>query len=368
MQFEKKQDVIFPRETNSFAAGGVASFDVTRELPIESMFLKATWSVSAYTAPTFTAEGPPAHVRRLVMSGADGARTRNAIDISGVGAIEYSKHITGYIDPITGSQVNSNRAAGTYAPTFAASTDYSIIYPIHFALPQLEDPLASVFLLPVDRYNANPQLQVQFAAAAEVFSAGTFTGQTARLSLLVNRRIINRLNWPVVDAELIEMKKDWTATGADQDWDIPITGYYTGLLQRDFRTSAIRGALDHATIGDYSDADNTNFSKLELSGNTLRRFRMADVEYENDLSEATGSGQGDQLAGSFFHDFLSDRVGGDSGDPGVALGSCLNANIPLNSGARLTLKKNVQTVTAGQTRTNLLFHRFFANIKDLQFA
>ncbi len=368
MQFEKKQDVIFPRETNSFTAGGVATFDITRELPVESMFLKMTWSVSGYSAPTFLADGPLAHVRRMVLNGADGARTRNAVDASGVGLIEYSKHLTGCIDPITGSQVNSNRAAGTYAPTFAASTDYSVIYPIHFAMPNLEDPLSSVFLLPVDRYNANPQLQVQFGAAADVISAGTFTAQTARLSLLINRRIVNRLNWPIVDAEIGELRKDFAATGADQDFDIPITGYYTGILQRQYRTNAIRGALDAATIGDYSDADNTNFSKIELSGNTLRRFRMADVEYENDLSEATGSGQGDQLAGSFLHDFLSDRVGSDAGDPGVALGSCLNANIPLNSGARLTIKHNVQVLTAGQTRAHMLYHRFFANIKDLQFA
>ena len=50
MQFEKKQDWILPRETNSFASGAVATFDVSRELPIESMFLKATWSVSAMTS------------------------------------------------------------------------------------------------------------------------------------------------------------------------------------------------------------------------------------------------------------------------------------------------------------------------------
>lgn len=367
MMFEKKQDYILPRETNSFLPGTIATFDIPRELPIENMFLRATWSVSAYTAPTFLADGPLAHFRRILLNGPDGARNRNVIDCSGIGLIEYAKHITGHIDPITASQVNSARATGVYAPTYAATTDYTINIPMHFALPNLDDPVSSAFLLPVDRYNANPQLQVQFGATTDVFSAGTFTNQTARLSLVINRRIVNRLNWPIVDGELGELRVDYSATGANQRFDLPITGYYTGLLLRQYRTNALRGALDVATIGDYSDADNNNAWTLELSGNNIRRFRLADLEMENDFSEATGGGQGDILAGSFFMDFLSDRTGSDSGDAGVALGSCLNANIPLNSGSRLSLIQNVQTYTAGQTRTHVHYHKFYGNPAALQF-
>lgn len=367
MLFEKKQDYILPRETNSFAPGAIATFDVSRELPIESMFLKATWQVSAYTAPTFLADGPLGHFRRIVMNGPDGARNRNVVDCTGPGLIELSKHWTGYIDPATAAQVNSNRSAGTYSPTFAATTDVNVLIPIYFAPPNLDDPVSSAFLLPVDRYNANPQLQVQFGAAADVFSAGTFTAQTARLSLLVNRRIVNRLNWPIVDGELGELRVDYGATGANQRYDLPITGYYTSLLLRQYRTNAIRGALDTATLADYSDADNNNAWTLELSGNNIRRFRLSDLELENDLSEATGAGQGDILAGSFLMDFLSDRVGGDSGDAGVALGSLLNANIPLNSGSRLSLIQNIQTLTASQTRSQLVYHRFYGNPAALQF-
>ena len=85
MLFEKKQDYILPRETNSFLPGTVATFDISRELPIESMFLIATWSVSTYTAPTFLADGPLGHFRRIILNGPDGARNRNVIDSSGVG-------------------------------------------------------------------------------------------------------------------------------------------------------------------------------------------------------------------------------------------------------------------------------------------
>lgn len=367
MMFEKKQDYLLPRETNSFASGSVATFDIPRELPIESMFLRATWSVSAYTAPTFLADGPLGHFRRLVLNGPDGARNRNVVDASASALIEMSKHWTGYIDPVTGSQVNSNRTAGTYSPTFAASTDYTITVPIHFALPNLDDPVSSAFLLPVDRYNANPQLQVQMGATGDVFSAGTFTGQAARLSLLVNRRIVNRLNWPIVDGEIGELRQDYSATGSNQRFEIPITGYYTALLMRQYRTNAIRGPLDVATLADYSDADNNNAWTLELSGNNIRRYRLADIEMENDLSESSGSGQGDILAGSYALDFLSDRVGGAAGDAGIALGSLLNANIPLNSGSRLSMIQNVQTLTAGQTRTHYAYHKFYGNPAALQF-
>ena len=211
-------------------------------------------------------------------------------------------------------------------------------------------------------------MQVQFGATTDVFSAGTFTNQTARLSLLINRRIVNRLNWPIVDGEIGELRTDYAAIGSNQRFDIPITGYYTNLLMRQYATNAIRSSLDVLTLADYNDADNNNAWTLELSGNNIRRFRLADLERENDLSESTGSGQGDILAGSFFMDFLSDRVGGDSGDPGTALGSCLNANIPLNSGSRLSLLANVQrAITAGQTRMHVNYHRFYGNPAALQF-
>jgi hypothetical protein len=375
MMFEKKQDYILPRETNSFLPGTVATFDIPRELPIESMFLVATWQVSAYTSPTFLADGPLGHFRRIVLNGPDGARNRNVIDASGCGLIELSKHLTGFIDvgrtgagQGTAGQVNSNRVAGTYSPTFAATTDYTLCIPMHFALPNLDDPVSSAFLLPVDRYNANPQLQISMGATTDVFSAGTFSNQTARLSLLINRRIVNRLNWPIVDGEIGELRIDYTATGANQRFDIPITGYYTSLLLRQYRTNAIRGPLDSATLADYDDADNNNAWTLELSGNNIRRFRLADLERENDLSEASGSGQGDILAGSYLMDFIQDRVGSDSGDAGIALGSCLNANIPLNSGSRLSLIQNIQTFTSGQTRTHLAYHKFYGNPAALQFT
>jgi hypothetical protein len=374
MLFEKKQDYILPRETNSFLPGTVATFDIPRELPIENMFLVATWQVSAYTAPTFLADGPLGHFRRILLNGPDGARNRNVIDASGVGLIELSKHWTGYMDfGPTGTgqgsagQVNSNRVAGTYSPTFAATTDYTVVVPMHFCLPNLDDPVSSAFLLPVDRYNANPQLQVQFGATTDVFSAGTFTNQAARLSLMINRRIVNRLNWPIVDGELGELRYDVAATGSGQRFDLPITGYYTGIILRQYRTNAIRGPLDVATLNTYCAADNNNAWTLELSGNNIRRFRLADLERENDLSEAAGGGQGEVLAGSYFMDFLSDRTGGDAGDAGIALGSCLNANIPLNSGSRLSFIQNIQTVTAGQTRTHYNYHKFYGNPAALQF-
>jgi hypothetical protein len=372
MLFEKKTDYLFPKETNAFGYGSTGTFEISRELPIENIYLRMTANWSTVTTPTYTADGILNLPRRLVLNGPDGARNRNVIDVSAAGLIELSKHWTGYIDPNTAAFINSNRSAGTYSPTVSAAADNTFVVPVHFGMPNIEDPLGSAFLLPVDRYNANPLLQVQFGASSDLISAGTLTLGTvtngsvagAAMSLVVNRRIINRLNWPIVDAEIGELRQDYAATGANQAFQLPITGYYTALLLRAFRTAAIKGDPSYATLAQYVLANANNPWTLELSGNVIRRFRLCDIEFENDLSESTGGGQGDILSGSYLLDFLQDKVGGDTGDPGVALGSLLNANIPLNSGAQLALKQNIQVAN---TSMRYLYHRFYANLKDLQF-
>lgn len=372
MLFEKKTDYIFPRETNAYAFGAAATFDIPRELPIESMYLRVSFKNS--TAPTaYGADGPLGFIRKIQLSGADGARTRNVIDASGAGLIELSKHWTGYTDHQTGLLLNSNRTAGTYSPT-PGTGDRTFVVPMHFALPNLDDPVASAFLLPVDRYNANPQMTVQIGSTTDIASdvtqppvQGTVTGAAGAgvvLSLVINRRIVNRLNWPIVDAEIGELSKTASATiGDNQDFDIPITGYYTALLLRTYLSAAAKGDVSHATLLTALLAHHNNPWRLELSGNTIRRFRLSDVEVENDLSEAHGSAQGDILAGSYLLDFLSDRIGGDSGDVNTVFGSLLNANIPLNSGARLVLRQNIQVASAP---IKYLYHRFYANLKDLK--
>jgi len=370
MLYEKKNDILFPRETNAFAFGTQATFDIPRELPIESIYLRTSFKMS--TAPsTYAADGPLGLIRKLTLNGADGARNRNVIDASGPALVELSKHWTGYIDYKTGALINSNRSAGTYSPT-PGTGDNTFVVPMHFSLPNLSDPLSSAFLLPVDRYNTNPQLSVQIGASGDVASSvgsmaqGTVTGASAAgvvLSLVVNRRIVNRLNWPIVDAEFGELTKTYSATGDNQDFDVPITGYYTALLLRCFIDAATKGDLSVATLSSGILANNNAPWRLELSGNTIRRFRLCDVELENDLSEATGSAQGDILAGSYLLDFVSDRPGGDAGDPNVSLGSLLNANIPLNSGARLVLRQNINVAAS---TVKYAYHKFYANLKDLK--
>jgi len=373
MLFEKKTDFLFPKEANSFAVGTSASFEIPRELPVDGAELRATTTVSnAIAAQTdFAADGILNVVRKIQVNGPDGARNRNVIDASGPGLIELSKHWTGFLDARTGALINSNRTTGVYSPVAGSTSGgigsdgkYHFIVPMHFAMPNLSDPLASAFLLPVDRYNANPLLTVQLGAQGEIDLAGSpALVQTTKLSLVVHRRIVNRLNWPVVDAEIGENVKSFSSTGDNQDYDIPITGYYTALLLRAFRTNKVKGDPSAATLLDGLAADANNPWRLELSGNTIRRFRLSDVEAENDRSEAHGSAQGDCLAGSYLLDFLTDRAGADSGDPNVALGSLLNANIPLNSGARLVLRHNIQVAN---TQMKYLSHRFYANLKDLK--
>lgn len=376
MLFPKTQDYLAPVQMNA-ALGGSCRFEITRELPIEAMLLVLTVTV-ATGAATPVADGLLGLVKNIQLNAPDGARNRQVLNASGPALIEYGYHLTGCIERNTRGQVNYSNAAS--AVPVAAAT-YKICVPIYFCPPNMADPVASAFLLPVDRYNANPMLDVQFGSQADLDINATptlaITAATFTAKLIVVRRRINRINWPIVDAELIESTAVHTATNAAAEKELPLGGYLTGLLLR----TKLRTSTPTEIKGDISAG---GAWALLVNQNTIIRATLQDIEMLNDhstsfaavfrenssLASVSVNSRG-VLTGAYFLDFISDRPGADAGDAQIGLRSVLNLNVPTDQGVRCYLRQDISLAgnpigTAASITIGYLAHRFYGNLDAIQ--
>jgi len=340
MIFPKRQD--FTSTQTGLALGQTIRFELTREFHIEAIFLYVIATPSAAMA-TANADNLQAIVNRVQVQVSDGAQNRNVVDCSGPALLELALQWQGGLDRNTAANVGTNPSSGAK----------TLIYPIWFAHPQLADPVGSVLLLPAPRFNSNPVVSVTFATQAQMDTNATPTFAVSALTakLIIIRRQVNRPKFPIFNTELAELSVTYATTGNAQLYELQIPGSYTGILLRDFTALTTRGSIQ--TAG--------GENRLQLLGTVIRRFDTLDLTAENDLSLRLYPATWNQINGSFYLDFLSDKVGEVSGD----LGSVLDANILQASGSRLQL---LQDITGG---TNVVrkyvTHRIFGNLKDLKF-
>lgn len=346
MLFKKRSDyVVFPGITglgNDGFYGQTFRAEITREFPVEAIYLKLQFSLTVATSVTFVDPTPGAGwfaaIKRVTVQVADGARTRNVVDASGVQLIEYARNIMAGGD----SNYNSNRFIAT-------ATNVTLYVPIYFAHPQVSDPVSSMFLLPAPRYNQNIVVTVITDTKANVVT-GTNTETLTDLSLKVDRREVNIPDWQYFDTELSEVSYSLAATG-QQSFELGVPGAYTGI-QLYTRSSAL------ARNNPFT-ANSEN--RLQYLGNVVRRFRIEDVQAENEWSipGAIQATAGTPNAGVYFLDFLTDRVG-ESVDE---VGSVLETNFLAATGARMQLLLNI--ASSGGT-LSLLSHRIFGDISGLK--
>jgi hypothetical protein len=339
MIFPKRQD--FTPTQSSLALGQTIRFEVTREFHVECIMLVVGVTVSGVMA-TDNADSIQNIVNRVQVQVSDGARTRNVVDCSGAGLLELATQWQGGLDRNTASFIGTDAASAKV-----------LVYPIWFAHPQLADPVGSALLLPVPRFNSNPIVSVTFSTQAQMDTHATPTFAVSALSAycIIIRRQVNRPNFPTFDTELAELETSYPTTGNAQLYEIQIPGSYTGLLFRDYTSATARGSIQTAA----------GENRLQLLGTVLRRFRMEDLQYENDYSVNLYPATWNNFAGSYYLDFLTDKVGEVAGD----LGSVLDSNILVASGSRVQL---LQDITGGaNVKRKIVSHRIFGNLKDLKF-
>jgi hypothetical protein len=366
-RWQKRQDFL-PAQTVTY--GQTYRWEITREFPIESILLQAQYFAVATGTGTCTMktsqDTPWNMIKRIQVTVADGARTRNVVDITGPGLIEYFRQVNG-VGPqfINDSNKYKDGTSGNY------SSMLSFMFPIPFALPNLADPVASTLCLPAPRYNSNIILTVTMTDLQADWIALTYETPTLSITPIVVRRDIRDPQWPYFDAELVENSFSVTAGSVNNMLELQVPGSYTGILLRGFRSSTVadtsRGDISAVVgIGTTTKPNNSEYS-LRLLGNVIRRFRWHQVTAENDLSlgqpiytlanSVNAYNNMDQGAPCAFLDFLNDRPGQVSDD----LGSVLDTNPLMATGARLQLYYDVATGLTGPS-LNLVTHRIFGDL------
>lgn len=340
MLFPKRQD--FTPTQSGLALGSVIRFELTREFHIEALYLVVNMTQSAAMA-TDVADYPQAIVNRVQVQISDGNQNRNVVDASGPALLELANQWIGGLDRDTASWVN----------TADASNAKKLVYPIFFTHPQLSDPIGSVMLLPAPRLNTNPVVTVTFASQAQMDSNATPTFAVSALSayLIIIRRQVNRPKFPIFNTEIAELEAAYATTGNAQLYELQIPGSYTGIMLRDYTSLAVRASIQTAN----------GENRLQILGTVLRRFRVEDLQTENDYSVRLYPATYINFAGTYYLDFLSDKNGEVAGD----LGSVLDANILQASGSRIQM---LQDITGGaNVKRKFVTHRIFGNLKDLKF-
>ncbi len=362
-------------------------FEVTREFPIEAIYLMATVQIIGATKPTaisFPTDGPWNLLKRVQVQVADGARTRNVVDVSGIGLMEYYRQVAGtapynYFSSTIPGQ--GNNPGWPVPPANAVyGSAYTICWPIPFVMPNLADPIASCMLLPAPRYNSNVIVNIQTCDKQTTWvtvAGGATIECDVNITPIIIRRDVRDPNWIYLDTELLESTISPTIGGSNQMFELQIPGSYTGMLLRGY-TNGTAGSLargDISCVQGYNSAVQTSFGEysLRLLGNVIRRFRWHHVCMENELSIGYphfGSGHSapamqhpnvDIASSAAFLDFINDRPGQEADH----LGSVLDTNPLMATGARLQLYLDC---AAGLTApmVNLVNHRIFGDISSFK--
>lgn len=345
MLFQKRQDFVATR--TGLVLGQTFTQELTREFHIEAVYIRLTAVCSANIA-TGTADGLQGLLKNVTVQVSDGSRTRNVVQTSGRALLELAREYVGTLDRDTEQSKDVTSTSGN---------TYTITYPIFFAHPQVSDPIGSLMLLPAPRFNSNPVITCTIASQADIDGSGTatFALTSLKADMVVVRRQVTIKGFPSIDTELVETTVAYGTSAANQTYDLQVPGYYTGILLRCYTSATARGDVSTAG-GEF---------KLSLLGNVIRRFRLVDIQYENDYTQYPSvitTGVGSPYAGAYYLDFITDRVGQDANE----LGSLLNTNPLAGIGAKLQLIQDI----AGGTNVQIkyLSSRIFGDLSQLQMA
>jgi hypothetical protein len=357
MLFQQRQDVLKP--LTSVAYGERVQLEIPREFFLENIIIHIRATAGA-SVPTWTGATAPNPVPTDGLAGildnvrltvATGANTRAVVNCSSAALMQYQRQTNGGVD-----RWSLYYGCPMLATPWTASQVRDVFFPINFAPPNLDDPVASAFLLPLPRYTANPILEFTVQASAPLFATNA---PTLQYRVLMNRRFVDVPNFPTYDTELAENKVTYPAVGDALPWELPAPGAYTSILALIYNsTGTVRQKWE--TMG----GSGLTPWELKFLGTTLRRHSPWDLSVLADYSAEIFTAGAVASAGTFgdhalFWDFLSDKVGSSASD----FGSVLDTTPLIAQGARVQL---LASIGVAGTIIKFVSHRVFGDISALK--
>lgn len=357
--------MLFPLRTDYYGPftgiklGDTFQRELTREFLIDNIriYIKGKTKVSTGGITTPARDGLLNILKRVTLNVTDGARTRNAVDLTGPGLMSLNMKVAN-IDAVTANTI-------LISQTIGAAVDFALTYTIWFRPPHIDDPEASMFLLPVNRYSSNPLLTLYIGASSDIDQAAspTFDLDTGLLTvaIVVNRRQVGVASWPIYDTELIEQNVAYPNSGPNQVFELPTPGAFTGILIRGFN------GAPPAQTASYLITANGDY-RIQVLGTVLRRLQPVMIQTENDINiGAVQIGNAPYpnvptTVGETFFDFLDVSQGRTVGD----MGSVLDVNALPTAGARAQIIGDIAGGTG--SHLNFLWHRIYGDLSPMKAA
>ena len=343
-----------------------------RTFPIEAIQIQVEMNVSGVAA-TLNVDGLQNILKRVNLTIADGVRTRTVVDCSGPDLLEFQVQTRGFIDADTtaalgGQLVNSANAVAVYGNNTTGIK--RLTYLIDCAPTQIMDPLSSMMLLPVTRYPSDPILALTIAGANDIDknAAITFAATNIVVTVSVYRRFVNVDQWAYIDWDLTTQDTPLPSAVSDFRIELLTPGSYFGTLYKCY--AATSGAGIPLVRYDITNPQSPGI-RIESLNVNFRRFTFRMLKALNEASRGYAFLPGSAIQffpASFYSDFLTDRL-----TDATELGSVLDANIPVNSGATVNLMLapsstagGVPTVVQSGSFLRQLHWRAYGNLSSLK--
>lgn len=356
MLFQQRSDLILGPTTVAF--GGTLKIELTREFFLEGLLIHVV-ATNPGTAPALITgnEGLASIFSSVRLTVPTGSNTRTVVNTNSSALLQYHRQWNGGVDSFT---TNFFDILGAQAEAIN-QVRYGTI-PIWFAPPNLDDPVASAFLLPLPRYSANPVLEITLNSAANIYTGGT-NAPTIQISVEAVRRFVDRKDWVTYDTELTTSEITVPAAASNNAYELPAPGAYTSMLMQTFTSTGTVRRPWHQFYGSSVAAILNSPMELRFLGTSIRRQSayglIVTQSYSSEIFPTQNYTAGQFGDHNVWWDYLSDKMGSSAGD----FNSVVDTTPLIGQGARINL---IYPAATSGDKVRLTTHRVFGDISALK--
>ena len=352
--------------------GNAINFNLPRTFFGDSALLVIPITIATPDASaTFSTPGLINAVKNVNLQISDGTSNRSQTYASGWGLLRKGIRV---LDQLDNQTLVSTGSGLLYQQSIDAASKigtgtFNIVIPLLWRTTQVSDPNGSATLLPLPRYNTDPQLTVTFGALTDIVTS-TVTNLAVTFGSpyvsLIQREILN-VAFPVFDTQLAELQTTQSASGNNVIINLPVPGNYTfiNLYGENTSASSRLGLLP----GTLQSAGNPWV--LQYIGQTLRQFNLADLKTLEQYTQATNvypiTGTAtdalaflDPFQGVYHLNFINDNFGAEAAE----FGSVLNSNVLSGTGSQVQIVQNFGSAA----NMYYLYEQILGTLTQLTFA